>query len=115
MLEFKHEYFKRGRKDLLHKIQRKSSDLAGSQKKRIATIEKELSQLRTLFADFRERQAETLRRAAAAEERAARAEQLIVQLRATNCEFQSRRYSVRNADEEAEFWVATVGSEVRIF
>jgi hypothetical protein len=82
--EFKHDSFQRGRPGLLRNIQRKANDYAGSQRKRVVELGTQLDNIKDLIASLQTGLIQAMLHANAAEERAARAEMLMGEMRAAN-------------------------------
>ena len=74
----------------MHKIQRKTNEFAGSQKKRVSDLGKQLEQVQDVIANMQAGLAEATRRARVAEERATRAEQVMKDLRDSNYGLRAR-------------------------
>lgn len=90
VLEFKHEFFKKGRKDLLPKIQRRTSEQATNQKKKLDEIGSKISQMTNMILQLQKSVAEAANSASSANERAMRAERLAENLRAENDSLRAR-------------------------
>lgn len=96
VLEFKHEFFKRGHKDLLHKIQRRTSEVASSQKKKLEDIANKMGQMTKMILQLQKDMVEAQKCANVANERALRAEKQAKKLHAENENLRSRVVSLES-------------------